>query len=189
VLAIQSPKPYDNIVYRRRLNLPQLGNLVSRVASMIRGYFEGRVPTPGDVSPEDQALLKSADGLLEAVDAAMDAFEIDSAVRRIWEVVREANRYVVEQEPWTLARDPAQEARRRLSTILYNLAEAIRMVGTFSSPFIPSKSSEIASGFSLGKGWDRLSERAARWGVTEPGTRVEAAGTLFPKELVARERK
>jgi methionyl-tRNA synthetase len=167
----------------------QLGNLVSRVASMIRRYFDGRVPAPGDVSPEDEALLKSADGLLHAMDAAMDAFEIDRAVRAIWEVVREANRYVVEQEPWTLARDPAQRARRRLSTILYNLAEAIRIVTTFSAPFIPSKTSEIASWFSLGKGWDRLSEREARWGTTEPGTRVEAAGALFPKKLVTQERK
>jgi methionyl-tRNA synthetase len=165
----------------------QLGNLVSRVGSMIRRYFDGRVPVPGEAAPEDEALLKSADGLLQAVDAAMDAFEIDRAVRRIWEVVREANRYVVEREPWTLARDPTGDVRRRLSTILYNLAEAIRIVAIFSSPIIPSKAAEIAATFSLGNGWNRLSERTTRWGVTEPGARVEAAGALFPKEQVAQD--
>jgi methionyl-tRNA synthetase len=167
----------------------QLGNLVSRVASMIGRYCDGRVPAPGDMGPEDEALFNSAQGLLQAVDDAVDAFEVDRAVRRIWEVVREANRYVVEQEPWTLARDPGQDARRRLSIVLYNLAEAIRILAMFSSPFIPSKAAEIASRFSLGEGWNRLSGQAARWGMTRAGTRVEAAAALFPKEFLVQERK
>lgn len=130
---------------------------------MICCYSDACVPAPGDVHISDEPLFKSTEGLLGEVDAAMENFEVDQAARRIWDVLREANRYVVEQEPWNWAREPGQDARRRRPTVLYNLAEAIRIVATFSSPFILSKAAEIASGFSIGRGWDRLSERTSKW--------------------------
>ena len=159
----------------------QLGNLVSRISSMITRYSGGLTPAPGDALGTEEPLVRSAEGLLADVDTAMANFEADRALDRIWDVVREANRYVVEQEPWNLARDLRRDARRRLSSILYNLSEAIRVVAMFSSPFIPSKAAEIASRFSLRGGWNRLSESAVKWGRTEPGARVRAGEALFPK--------
>jgi methionyl-tRNA synthetase len=159
----------------------QLGNLVGRVTSMIGRYCDGRVPAPDDPDGSAERQLKSAARLFEEVDASMSDFEVDRAIHRIWELVREANRYVVEQAPWNLAKEPGDESGRRLRTVLYNLAETIRIVTVFASPYIPSKASEVARAFSLGDGWDQLSERRAQWGLTKPGSRNANVGALFPR--------
>lgn len=164
----------------------QLGNLVSRVASMIGRYSEGCIPTPAHVEDASKPVLRSVYDLFEDVDAAMSNFEVDQAVKRIWEVIREANRYVVEEEPWNLAKQPNEGARRRLSTVLYSLAEGIRIVTMFVSPFIPSKAAEIASGFSMGQEWDSLDRQTAQWGRTKPGTPLQRLPVLFPKERQGR---
>jgi len=172
------------VVYEHDL-ADQLGNLVSRVASMVQRYAEGRVPPRGDAHRDDSRLIESTNGILQDVDAAMANFEIDRAVQRVWDVVREANRYVVEQRPWDLARDPALHAQRRLSSVLYNLVEAIRIVTAFGSAFIPSKAAEIASVFSIDEGWNRLTERTTTWGTTSAGSRVHVSGPIFPKSIAS----
>lgn len=158
----------------------QLGNLVGRVASMIERYLGGRVPEfdhPGDSG----CPLESVHSLLEDVDRNMDNYAVDRAVRRVWDVVREANRYVVDRQPWQLARHEDDVSQRQLRTVLYNLVEAIRITTAFAAPFIPSKSAEIAVAFSFGDEWDRLSERHVRWGASRPGSRIERISALFPK--------
>ncbi len=159
----------------------QLGNLVGRVASMIGRYCDGHVPNPEGPEAWTKGPLKSVDSLLEDVDSYMASFEVNRAVRRIWDVVREVNRYVVEQEPWNLARQATRDSERQLRTVLYNLTEAIRIVVAFAAPYIPVKAREIAQVFSFGQGWDELSEGQARWGVTKPRLSVGTAGVLFPK--------
>jgi methionyl-tRNA synthetase len=160
----------------------QLGNLVSRVAAMIRRYRDGRVPQPGPRTRRDDQLLRSALGVLEDVDEAIERYEPYRAVNRVWNVVRAANRYVVEEQPWELAKRSRPPSGDRLSTVLYNLAEAVRLVAIFAAPFIPSKAADIAAAFSLPSGWEQLSEHSARWGGTVPGARVAAVSPLFPKD-------
>ena len=160
----------------------QLGNLVSRVIAMIGRYREGRVPNPGARSQEDDSLVRSSDGLLKDVDTALESFEVDRAVRRVWDVIREANKYVVEQQPWVLAKDPSAEGQNRLSSVLYNLAEAIRIVAAFAAPFIPGKAESIASAVGPRPGWERISAETASWAGTAPGTPVTPLPPLFQKD-------
>ena len=160
----------------------QWGNLVGRVASMIERYCGGQVPVPEAIDAGAGPLLKSADSLLEDVDTHMRNFEVNRAVRRTWDVVREANRYVVEQEPWSLARQATEDSEPKLRTVLYNLTEAIRIVVAFASPYIPVKAREVAQTFSFGERWDELSDGQTRWGMTKPGTPVRRVGVLFPKQ-------
>ena len=159
----------------------QLGNLVSRVAAMIDRYCDGRVPSPPAGQRTGETAFSTIAGLLEDTDSHVDAFEIDRAVRRTWDVVREANRYVVAQAPWQLARRSDDASREKLSSVLYQLVEGIRVIAAFVSPYIPSKATEIAEQFSLGAGWTRLSQDTLRWGRTAPGTPVASAPALFPK--------
>lgn len=160
----------------------QLGNLVGRVASMVGRYCGGHVPAPDALDAGAERLFESVGLLLEDVDSYMASFEVNRALRRIWQVVREANRYVVEQEPWRLAREGTPASERQLRTVLYNLTEAIRIVVAFAAPYIPVKAREVAEAFSFGQVWDELSEAQTRWGGTKPGSPVRSAGVLFPKE-------
>jgi methionyl-tRNA synthetase len=159
----------------------QLGNLVSRVAAMVTRYRSGHV-TRADGYGGDNKLIRVTEGLLEDVDRAMDAFEVNRAIGRIWEVVREANRYAVTEAPWELAKETSSAAEARLSAVLYDLAEALRLIAAFTSPFLPATAGKIASVLDLPEGWDRLSEVSATWGAMPLGTTVGAAVPLFPKE-------
>ena len=71
-----------------------LGNLCQRVLSMIFKNCDGLMPAlPTEPVEADQALLSAADGLLEQVrDLERQAF--NDALRVIWQVVTDANRYV-----------------------------------------------------------------------------------------------
>lgn len=158
----------------------QLGNLVSRVAAMVARYRQARVPEP-DSRDASTTLQSVSEGLLEDVDGAMDAFELNRAISRIWELVREANRYVVTEAPWDLAKQTDSAAEAHLSTVLYNLVEALRLIAVFVHPFLPSTGQKIAAVLNLGEGWERLSKGAAKWGGTRSGTAIGSTAPLFPK--------
>src|SRR5262249_3077569 len=98
----------------------ELGNLASRTTNMLSRYTDWRVPTV-DLGPE---LAADFDGLTEEVGALLDEAEITQALERIWQRVRRLNRYVEENAPWKLAKDP--DAKAELETVLRSLAEGLR---------------------------------------------------------------
>ncbi|MFN2114752.1 MAG: methionine--tRNA ligase [Anaerolineae bacterium] len=159
----------------------QLGNLLSRTTGMIERYFDGRIPAPGVPDERDRALIELADGLAGRVDDAVERFATHEALGEIWSVLEAANKYVVEVEPWALAKrrdDPDVEAR--LATALYVLAEVLRVVAQLLQAFLPRTADELARRLSFELSPDDVLV-AARWGGTVPGTAVERGAVLFPK--------
>lgn len=165
----------------------QLGNLLNRVVNMVGRYFDGVVPAPQGYTDAEQPLLDLAANLPGRVDSAFERFRPDEAAAAIWELVGAANKYVVDVAPWTLAKTrqaggaAGEQAATRLATSLYTLAEALRLVAHYASPFIPASAEGIAT--QLGITVDRSGDwpRITRWGGYPAGTRVQPAGVLFPK--------
>ena len=101
-----------------------LGNLVSRTTAMIDKYF-GSVPAPaGDNGQEDGELKALTANLLEKVRQELKKPNVTTAMDAIWEVLHRANKYIDETAPWTLG--ASEEGKVRLSSVLFNLANAIR---------------------------------------------------------------
>jgi methionyl-tRNA synthetase len=113
------------------------GNLASRTTSMIARYAGGIVPTR-ELDPE---LAEDFNGLATGVAAYFDQFELTQALELIWQRVRRLNRYVEEQKPWELARDPAQAAR--LEMVLASLHQGLRAVTVELTPYIPEASATV----------------------------------------------
>lgn len=165
----------------------QLGNLLNRVISMIGRYYGGVAPAPGGLEVADRRLVGIAEGLRERVDAAVARFAPHEALAAIWELVGAANKYVVEIEPWTLAKrrkaggEDGAAAEIRLATSLYNLAEALRLVAHYCAPFIPATAEGIAR--QLGIALDRSGDwsSVSSWGQYPAGTTVQPGSVLFPK--------
>jgi methionyl-tRNA synthetase len=160
-----------------------LGNLVFRTLSMIERYFQGHIPPRPQGSleswpPLDRSLRATSDEVNETLAGFMDALEFSRALDAIWEIVRLANRYVEESRPWTLAKDPAQ--RPRLEAVMYNLAEACRVLSVYLTPFMPATCAAMRRQFGLGAISHRLAEEA-RWGQSEPGTPISKGEPLFPR--------
>ncbi len=166
----------------------QLGNLLNRTVSMVARYYAGRVPAPGAPEPVDQALTDLANGLRERVDQAMERFAPHEALAAIWELVGAANKYVVEVEPWNLAKarkaggETGAQAEVRLATVLYNLVETLRLAAYYIAPFIPATARGVAQ--QLGIELDTRSDWAeiTRFGGYLAGNQVQPAAVLFPKK-------
>ncbi|MBP0440231.1 methionine--tRNA ligase [Tianweitania sediminis] len=131
---------HEAIVNRTNADLANdLGNLAQRSLSMIAKNCEGRVPTPGDLKPEDQAILAQANAALATARQAMAEQATHHALAAIFAVVADANRYFAGQEPWALKKtDPA-----RMESVLYTTAETIRRVAILCTPFMPDSADKL----------------------------------------------
>lgn len=172
---------YSEEKLARRINADlanDLGNLVWRTLSMIERFAEGRIPTP-DPARDDGRLQEAARAAFERVEAALERLELNAALAAAWDLLAVANKYIDEAAPWDLRRSGD---RGRLDTVLYNLAETLRLVAVLVSPFLVESPARILA--QLGRddvpgfgSWDR----ARAWGQTRPGTPVRKAEPLFPR--------
>ncbi|MET1043591.1 MAG: methionine--tRNA ligase, partial [Microbacteriaceae bacterium] len=100
------------------------GNLASRVIAMVNRYYDGEIPTPGELSPADLAIKTAERAATDAADRAIGDLAIHDALAEIWQLVDALNGYITEQEPWVLAKN--DETRERLGTVLHT---ALRGLG------------------------------------------------------------
>ncbi|MGH2981308.1 MAG: class I tRNA ligase family protein, partial [Solirubrobacterales bacterium] len=145
------------------------GNLASRTLAMIDRYVEGLIP---DAEP-DPGLAPDFEGAVERVRGLLDLAELTQALEEIWKRVRRLNQYVEESRPWDLAKDEAES--ERLDTVLYNLAEGLRVTSLLLVPYLPDSAGRLLD--ALGEGDRELADLGSRGG----GQRIERLAPLFPK--------
>ena len=155
-----------------------LGNLVSRSTAMLNKYFKGELTSPGETAEIDKILQDKFTKQVKVVDGHMEALAFNKALQAIWELVSAANKYIDDSAPWTLAKDEAQ--RERLGSVMYNLLEAIRMIGLLVTPFMPETGANIGKILGVDPA-DQLLEEHDSWGLLKPGTIIEKATPLFPR--------
>jgi methionyl-tRNA synthetase len=145
-----------------------LGNLVSRATAMITRYRDSAVP----------AGTNALEPVHESVAERIAAIDLTGALEEIWTLVRRANRFVEEQQPWTLAKSERPEDIVALDNALYTLADTVRALGVLLHPYIPSAAAQIlaAVGDPDNVGWER-----AGLGLLEPGSRVQQPEPIFPR--------
>jgi methionyl-tRNA synthetase len=148
----------------------EYGNLASRTLAMVARYRDGRLPQ-AEVDPE---LAADFDGLVDRIAERIDRVELTQALDDIWQRVRRLNRYVEEQAPWQLAKDPERAAD--LDGVLHTLAEGLRVVTVLLAPWIPEASAKLLAAL----GTPDTSLESARVGARTIET-VQPLEPLFPK--------
>jgi methionyl-tRNA synthetase len=154
-----------------------LGNLLNRVVSMIKRYRQGVVPQPGAAGELEQDLRRAAAEARQGAEKALENWEIGRAIESIWSLVRRANQYLEQSEPWKLARNTRQQ--ERLDTVLYSAAEALRLLAIYLAPFIPASSEKIMSQLGLQAIKHGAWRDQGTWGATPLGT-IGQIEVLFP---------
>ncbi|HEY5855599.1 MAG TPA: methionine--tRNA ligase [Aldersonia sp.] len=131
---------HEAIVTRINADLAnELGNLAQRSLTMVAKNCDAKVPTPGEFTADDRALLDLAGGLLERCRQAFEVQALHHALEATWHVVGETNRYFSAQEPWKLRKtDPD-----RMATVLYTTLEVLRIVGILIQPVMPTSAGKI----------------------------------------------
>ncbi len=160
-----------------------LGNLVNRTVSMTNKYFDGELRPLGAETELDRDLKAVAAATPEAVEKHMDAMHIADAIDDIFTLLRRANKYVDETEPWILGKPEGDH--ERLATVLYNLLECIRIGATLLKPFMPETAEKIFAQIGCG---DQTLEDAKEFGKLTVGGHVGKPEILFaridiPKKL------
>lgn len=154
------------------------GNLLNRVAGMIERYRGGVVPARGRADEAvDGPLLRAWENARRDLLAAMGDLQFNKALMAIWTLVAAANKYVDESAPWTLAK---KKDDARLDEVLYLQAEALRMIGVWTQPFLPQKAAALLD--RLGVPADaRGLDGTAAWGGLAAGTQLRPGEPLFPR--------
>ena len=161
-----------------------LGNLLNRTVSMIGRYRAGVVPTPGAADDLDQELRAVAEGIAAPYDAAMSDYDPQTALEAVWKLVTRTNRYVEQTAPWTLAKAAKGGdalATARLDSVLYNLAEALRVLAVYLVPFLPATAAAMLAQLGQDPALLDIAGQHRAWGGTAPGTQVGTATPLFPR--------
>lgn len=153
------------------------GNLLNRTLGMLGKYRGGIVPRRGARDPIDDTLLATFEASRRALLAAMDELAFHRALAAIWDLVRAANKYVDASAPWTLAREKRDD---RLDEVLYNLCEALRIVGVWTAPFLPERATELLDRVGVPAEL-RTVPSTAEWGRLPAGGRTRVGDPLFPR--------
>ncbi len=171
---------WESMTERHNADLANgLGNLASRVLAMLAGYFEGVVPEP--VTPGAESDLPAViDDALRRYDELMLKVQLQPALVAVWDIVARANHYLVEKEPWKLAKDPVK--RDELASVLYAAAETLRVLAIAIAPIMPAAAVKL---------WDQLGieqpleeqrlPASGAWGGLAVGTTTTKGESLFPR--------
>ncbi len=175
---------FDALVQRYNSDLANgLGNLASRTLAMITRYFKGEVPYPSHAAahtPADDAIAKLARKTITDYQTFFEQYQFSRALESAWGLVAAVDKYIVENEPWSLAEKPDENSRARLATVLYTSAEALRIVTALSHPVIPGASAKIWAQLGLGD-ITKCSLVDLRWGQLHLGTKLGKVEPVFPR--------
>lgn len=171
----------DSLINRINSDLANdIGNLLHRTLSMIGRFNGGVIAAPGTAESIDDELIAMARNTAAAYEAAMEKLDINGAIKEVWALISRSNKYIDETSPWALAKNP--EKKQRLDTVLYNLAEALRIVAVLISPFMPNTAPKIWAqlGIAASIADAKLSD-AQTWGGLVAGITVGKPEPIFPR--------
>jgi methionyl-tRNA synthetase len=155
-----------------------LGNLVSRVAAMAGRYRDGVLRQTGAASDQ---LVRIGEQSAADYRKAMDAFMLHDGAAAAFRLIDATNEYVAATSPWALAKDPSEADR--LTQVLFDSAEAIRLAAVLLEPIMPSSTKEILRRVGASPEGLRL-ERDGRWRL-DGERRVVQEGPLWPRVEIA----
>ena len=151
-----------------------LGNTVSRLVTLSRRAFDGCTPpVPCDSNP----LIEAASTAVSDYRQAMDRFAFHRAIEALQRLLAETNQYIVAREPWKLIK--SEGGSDRVSRILWNGLEAVRIVATALTPVMPTVSGRVLDAIAAGDGERDL--EAMAWGLLENGRELPEPSPLFPR--------
>jgi methionyl-tRNA synthetase len=155
----------------------KLGNLLSRTVSMTEKYFNSRLLDDFTSDPSlDEPLISAYAETVREFDAAMERFDFQGALEAVIAQLSRANKYIDDTAPWILAKEPSN--RPRLSSVLYNLLENLRLAAVLLTPFMPTAAKEIFA--QIGADSEE-SQTSAVFGTLPAKANVRRGENLFPR--------
>jgi len=171
VLGQDSSFTMESFIQRYNSDLANdFGNLLSRVSTLMKKNYDGKIPEPGDFT-EAEALIKSnSESLGEVVKEKIEAMRLNEAIEEIMQYIRSVNKYMENNAPWKLVKEDKDAAGR----VLYTAGEALRIGAVLLSPVMPNRTAILL---------DVLNAKGTNssWGGLRPGNELKNHEPLFPR--------
>jgi methionyl-tRNA synthetase len=167
---------YDALIGRYNSELANgLGNLASRTLTMIHQYRDGVIPA----SAGDPAITTTALETIRSAVTLFDEFEFSRGLEAIWGLLSAVDRFIVQQAPWKLAKDPA--AKDVLDATLYTSAEALRIATALLAPVLPESTEKIWRQLGMSEALESVRLDALTWGQLQGGQKIGEVAAVFPR--------
>ncbi|MBG9982658.1 methionine--tRNA ligase [Aerococcaceae bacterium DSM 111020] len=178
--TVFTPEDFVNRVNFELAN--DLGNLLNRTIAMMNKYFDGKVPTDLDqfqANEADKSLEETVQSELEAYYEAMEEISLDIALNHVMRIVSRTNKYIDETEPWILAKD--SELTTKLQSVMYHLAESLRVVAHILRPFLPHAPKQMFEQLGIEQEMDLNLKELTYKNFPENTTVIETGIPIFPR--------
>lgn len=176
--GLDSSFSHEALLTRQNTDLANdLGNLFSRSLTMVKNFCEGKVPPAGPLADGDREMRDAALAMVTEYAKLMQDFAFSRALQAVWKVIGQANRYIVSNAPWELAKAPEQ--RQRLDTVLNTLLETLRLISLTMQPVMPATAARMNVALGITAPPDLAGQSG--WGLLVTGAGIEAGAPLFPR--------
>src|SRR5262249_21117741 len=167
---------YDALIGRYNSELANgLGNLASRTLTMIHQYRDGVIPR----SAGDPGITTTALETIKSAVTLFDEFEFSRGLEVVWGLLSAVDRFIVQQAPWKLAKDPA--AKDVLDSTLYTSAEALRIATALLAPVLPESTAKIWRQLGMREPLESVRLDALTWGQLQAGQEIGEVAAVFSR--------
>ncbi|NLC88291.1 MAG: methionine--tRNA ligase [Clostridiaceae bacterium] len=167
----------EGFVERYNIDLcNDLGNLLNRTIGMMNKYFSGEIPELKNTKNEpDEELEKTVLEKIKLVEENIETIHISNALSEIWNIISRSNKYIDETAPWVLAKSEDELDREKLSSVMYHLAENLRIVAVLLQPFMPETSKKMFEQLGI------ESEELTKWNSIETYGKLQSNVKVIEK--------
>jgi len=157
-----------------------LGNLLNRTLNMLKKYFKGELPKPDTKGDEDAPLVAKSAEVIKEVDRLYGELAYSKILAKIWEFLDAGNIYVNDTAPWNLAK--TDDGKKRRATVLYNAAEACRVIAILIAPFMPETADKMMTQLGIDTPIEKQGlDSIKKWGGIKAGTQTHQGAQIFPR--------
>ena len=155
-----------------------LGNLLSRTVAMILKYRAGRIPAAGKATGDGE-VRELAARVIDSYRKNFDDYNFSRGLENVWELIARVNKYIVENEPWAIAEKPAEA--KRLDSVLFHAAEALRLIAALVAPVIPKTAQSLWEQLGLDGNVKAVRLDELGWSEELIGKTIRSGASLFPR--------
>ena len=171
VLGQDSNFTMESFIQRYNSDLANdFGNLLSRITTLMKKNYDGRIPDPGELSEAELRIKIEGESLCGTVDGMIKNMRLNEAIENTMQYIRSVNKYMEENAPWKLVKEDKSAAGK----ILYTAGEALRLGAVLLSPVMPNRTSILLDALNV-PGVD------LSWGGLKPGETLKDHEPLFPR--------